>query len=288
MPKSADCREPRSFLICRFARLRTGIPPRLRSGQLPWRKIEAFAFVPDRTTNSSRLSLVSPMEWSNLILLKTCLSSYEDINVAKEIDGKPWISFLTWGRETGLNTLRDCKHVILVGVLRRSPLDLAASAAAANEDLSYRLCNDRQREVATSEMAHCVLQAMNRGSCRVMSESGKADPMKLTIIAHAPGVKEALADVLPGVSWTRREAEYQPRANTQTSEVANAIAEFLCRLPSEQDSISIRALKAAVGGSLQRDSWRVALGIGLSLASLSLGIGEAHWEKVGQSLKRMR
>ena len=220
--------------------------------------------------------------------LKTCLSSYEDINVAKEIDGKPWISFLTWGRETGLNTLRDCKHVILVGVLRRSPLDLAASAAAANEDLSYRLCNDRQREVATSEMAHCVLQAMNRGSCRVMSESGKADPMKLTIIAHAPGVKEALADVLPGVSWTRREAEYQPRANTQTSEVANAIAEFLCRLPSEQDSISIRALKAAVGGSLQRDSWRVALGIGLSLASLSLGIGEAHWEKVGQSLKRMR
>ena len=219
--------------------------------------------------------------------LKARLSNHEGIDVTARIGDLPRIEVLTWGRETSLNSLRHCKHVILVGVLRRNSLDLAANAAAAVDDLSYRLTLDARRELEASEMAHCVLQAMNRGSCRVMTEAQKADPMHLTIIGKVPGVKELLDEVLPGVRWSARTTERQPRENNLTAETAGAIRCFLRSVPREQSKLSIRSVKTAVGSTLGRDSWRTALSDALILARLPVGPGTpSSWGKDGQFLRR--
>ena len=214
------------------------------------------------------------------------LANHDGIDTAKTIDGRPRIETLTWGRETSLNTLKHCKHVILVGVLRRSLLDLAANAAAVANDLSYRPALESLRELETSEMAHCVFQAMNRGSCRVMTEPGKADPMKVTIIGNVSGVQETLRDVLPGVQWVRQDPDRHPRAGSQTAEAAYAVEAILRSIPQEQPTLPICKLKAAVDSPLGRDCWREALTHGLLLARLPLRGGPVRWEKAGQVLRR--
>ena len=218
--------------------------------------------------------------------LKARLMNHEGIDTSAKVDGVPRLEILTWGQETSLNTLRHCEHVILIGVLRRNSLDLAASAAAAANDLSFRLTFDDRRELETSEMAHCVLQAMNRGSCRVMTEAGKADTMQLTIIGQVAGVKETLSDVLPGVQWIRPIPDHRPRAGSRTTEAAKAIQTLLRSVPVEQTALSIRKVKAAAGPSLGRDSWRVALSHGLLIAGLPIGDNPSRWEKDGQMLRR--
>lgn len=219
--------------------------------------------------------------------LLTRLHGYEGIDVSARIDGKARFSVLTWGRETSLNSLRHCKYVILLGVLRRNPLDLAACAAAAADDLGLRLSKQALKKLEISEMSHCVYQAMSRGSCRIMSEAGKADPMNLTIIGRVQGVREMLGEVMPGVSWTHTVPDRQPRPGCRTAEAAHAIRTYLRSVPREQSTVSIRKMKAVIEPRLARESWRVALSDGRMLASLPIRGEPAHWEIAGQSLRRV-
>jgi len=169
---------------------------------------------------------------------------------------RPRISWLTWGRETSLNEYGHCKHVILVGVLRRSHLDLAACKAGLLDSINHRAKKQELSELALSEMAHCVLQAMNRGACRRVDAEGQAHAMNLTIFAYAPGLKGALDECLPGVEWVE---EIPASAGSRTAHLTQKVAAYLDGLSPDMVSISVNKLKGAVKSDLGADAWSTAI-----------------------------
>lgn len=141
------------------------------------------------------------------------LISEEGIDLSELLDGRPRISWLTWGSETSLNTFSHCKHVILCGVIRRNLLELAASAAGREDNLAFRLARDQQRRLQCSEMCHCILQAMSRGACRIVDSHGQAKAMTLSIYGTLLGVEEMLRSSLPGVRWHTAQSHADWNAN---------------------------------------------------------------------------
>lgn len=193
----------------------------------------------------------------------------EGINLDARVDGRPRISVLTWGNETSTNAYSHCKHVILVGVLRRDLGDLAASVAGEVDDLLHRRSKEQLHEVSRSEMGHCVLQAMHRGNCRTSDVQGQAGDMTLHIIDKELGLQEVLGESLPGVRW---ETEDPKKGESRTGRAQQAVIDTLSTLPATVAEISSDELKraaiAASGVTLGKAGWTKA--IKEAVASLNL------------------
>ena len=170
------------------------------------------------------------------------------------VDGKPVrlprINVATWGQETSLNRWAHCSNVILCGVLQRSSLDLAASFIGQSDNLREEVSTTTVKELARSEVAHVVYQALSRGSCRVMDE-GQARPMKGWIIHRDSGIQPLLSSVMPGVRWAQWEARHlvdpEGRQPGVTASTTARIVEYLKGLPQSVDRISTRQLKDDAG-----------------------------------------
>lgn len=191
------------------------------------------------------------------------------------------ILLLTWGQETSRNDLLHCKHVVMVGVLRRNPLELAAALIGqqrAGESPS-RHATETLVRLNLSEMAHCVLQGMNRGSCRVMDSDGKAKAMTLTIlVSGVSGLFDILKPVLPGVQWEHVEPMGKPAS--KTSQAAQAIADYLRNLV--QPKVSVSALSKALNISLGREAVQDAVNVALVM----LLVSGQRWSRDARSLVR--
>ena len=202
----------------------------------------------------------------------------EGVDLRAEVNGRARISSLTWGNECSLNEYSHCKHVILAGVLRRHPLDLAASLTGKYDDLAYRAGTGELKAVEHAEAAHCVLQAMNRGACRTIDDTGRAGAMTLTIVANVSGLHETLAPVLPGIDWS---VELPERKPSRTWQVENAILNVLADTSPTVEKITCRLLKARaqaiVGGHISSDVWTNALRKALLL---TLAPSMQRWEKI--------
>lgn len=174
--------------------------------------------------------------------------------VLTTINGEPTmvdrINVATWGQETSLNRWAHCSNVVLCGVLQRSSLDLAASFIGQSDNLRQELSTSTVRELARSEVAHVVYQALSRGSCRVMSD-GRAKPMKAWIIHRDVGIQPALSEVMPGVQWAEWKAKHLATANRRqpgvTASTTARIVGHLRTLPAEVIRVSTRTLKDATG-----------------------------------------
>lgn len=177
-----------------------------------------------------------------------------DATVPAVVDGKPVrlprINVATWGQETSLNRWAHCSNVILCGVLQRSSLDLAASYIGQSDNLREDVSTTTVKELARSEVAHVVYQALSRGSCRVMHD-GQAKPMKGWIIHRDNGIQPLLSSVMPGVRWAQWEARHlvdpEGRQPGVTASTTARIVEHLKGLPQSVDRISTRQLKADAG-----------------------------------------
>lgn len=202
------------------------------------------------------------------------------IDLGAKVGCDPRILLRTWGQETSSNSFGDCKHVILAGVLRRGPLNLAASFAGESNDLMARR---GIRELSLSEIAHCVLQAMHRGNCRRVDAEGQAGEMMLTIIDSEAGLREVIEPLLPGVNWIETK-KASTGAPSRTQQVTDAIRNYLAAVPATTLRIAIRTLKEGVGSDLGRDAWRTALDAAVSPKMLAGLDGESKWYREGAGL----
>ncbi|MGY6161159.1 hypothetical protein [Paraburkholderia strydomiana] len=188
------------------------------------------------------------------------------------------VEFATWGQETSRNEWMHCRHVIMVGVLRRNPLDLSASLLAQQRDMTRRNSTKALRDVTLSEMAHCVLQAMNRGACRLTDADGEAHPMTCTIlVARADELRGILSESLSGVVWP--DAEKPRRAVTKADRAAEQIREHLGGLAANK--VSLVSIGKALPELSQLNPRTVAEAVDIAL----IGI---EWEREGRSLVRFR
>lgn len=196
--------------------------------------------------------------------------------------GKRRFEFLTWGRHEGENGFEHCTAVILAGIIHRSHLDIAAAIKGQHGHLAQPTPHDLVRQVLESEVAHAVMQAASRGSCRRLV-SGKAEPMKLFLVHRHLGLKSVLDPVMPGAQWHYPEPKHLKKAMEEgkTSRMLRIIIDHAHSLPCEVNKLSSRALKVAIAVKRgQGDSHA------FSRAMQALD-GMTHgWMLVGRSLVR--
>jgi hypothetical protein len=206
-----------------------------------------------------------------------------DLSERIAVDGviRKRIEVLTWGQETSRNDLLHCKHVLMAGVLRRDPLDLSAALTGQQRsgESPQRHSTETLRRLNLSEMAHCVLQGMNRGCCRVMDADGRAKAMTLTILmTGADELYEVLKPVLPGIQWEYSTPIGKPQS--KTTQAAHRIAGHLRSLA--KSAVSVSALRKALGISLGRDAMQEAVNVALAMLSIT----EQQWRREARSLVR--
>ncbi|MDB5808904.1 MAG: hypothetical protein JWN94_1026 [Betaproteobacteria bacterium] len=191
-------------------------------------------------------------------------------------ESKPRFVFLTWGSESSLSKHAYCKHVAFAGVLHRSYLDLASYVAGQCDTLWADLSAKTIREVMISEIAHCLYQAMSRGSCRTIDGS-QAHTMDAWLIHSDEYVRPLLEQAMPGVTWATWQGKHiVPKA--KTNRVARLILAHLDSLPDSVTKLSAQRLKkdAALadvpGSSFTR--------------SLDIALRGSAWLRGGRSLER--
>ncbi|HVW51413.1 MAG TPA: hypothetical protein VHC91_13610 [Trinickia sp.] len=188
------------------------------------------------------------------------------------------IEFATWGQETSRNEWVHCQHVIMAGVLRRNPLELSASLLAQQGDMTRRNSAKALRDVTLSEMAHCALQAMNRGACRLTDAGGEAHAMTCTIlVAKADQLRGILSESLPGVVWPV--AEKPRRAPTKADNAAEQIKVHLAGLTHAK--VSLASIRKALPQLSALNPRTVSAAVDIAL------IGST-WSREDRSLVRLR
>jgi hypothetical protein len=186
----------------------------------------------------------SPQDSIRRILLDDLKAAGVDVQ-AKTTSGKDRINVLTWGNETSLNDFAHCGHVILAGVLHRSLLDLASVAVGQLDDREAQLDGQWLLELMRSEVAHCVYQAISRGSCREV-DLGQAKPMTAYVILPWP-LQPYLGPVMPGLKhevWVPAHGGICDGAAMRT---ALAILDYLRKLPEETRKVPTRHIREVLG-----------------------------------------
>lgn len=197
---------------------------------------------------------------------------------AKLSNGKPRFVWLTWGQETSTSEYGYCTNVIFAGVLHRADVDLAGAIAGQRDDLTVNIKHSEVESIKRSEIAHSLLQAINRGSAR-NTVDGMAGAMKVWLIHYDKGIRKVLSRAMPGLVWT----DWQPRhiraKGHKLQDAVKAIAQALASLPTFTTSIAIRQFKGSIGGlDVPARTWTRALNECLE--------SEAGWELQRRSLVR--
>jgi hypothetical protein len=193
---------------------------------------------------------------------------------------KPRFAWLSYGQETASNNYLYCKNSILVGVLHRSDLDLAAEMIGEQRNLSADIT--RRFEVQRTECAQRIYQAINRSACRIIKK-GRAQRTNVWLIHHDENFEDLLGPRMPAVKWL----EWKPnhlngRVDSKAKKTSKAAAEILAGFREQgQESVSTVKLKklvgAKVGFSPVQSTWDTAVGL------LRRQHKAAGWEKDGRS-----
>jgi hypothetical protein len=202
---------------------------------------------------------------------------------------KPRFVFSTWGKHTTDNSHSHCGHVVLVGVLRMSLLQLGAAMAGQKNDPSFRMSSKDLRAVEHSELASNILQAANRGCCRLTTLAGRAMPMTIHLLTKEKQLQPLLKKAMPGLQWetvaVRGNEVDQPQ--TKTQQLAQQIVDYVNALPALSQKVSLKAIYAATKTALAKDARAEAMNLALPLLHVqAICRGNRPWVKCSLSLIR--
>jgi len=158
---------------------------------------------------------------------------------------KPRFVWLTWGNETSLSRYSYCKNVIMAGVLHRSELDLAACACGQSNDLQKTISTRELRSIRESEIAHCLYQALSRGSCRVVTH-GTTQPMNVWFFHKGDEIRTILDRVVPEAQWLEWEPKYLS-TDGKIRKIASTIEDYLKGLDNSVEKVSTSKIKKELG-----------------------------------------
>ena len=197
--------------------------------------------------------------------------------------GAKRINFLTWGNETSLNTFSHCEVVIIAGVLQLPSLSLASKIIGQKDDIKASADNSCISDVSDGEQAHCVYQALSRGSCRVV-KYGQAKAMQVYLINNNTRLSLLLKEVMQGATWLKWNELYNVKENmTKQDLIAKKIKAFLDALPVVWDKVSTKQLKDCVFESITDSASAKLFNRGLKIVLDEYFNG---WSKRGHSLVR--
>jgi hypothetical protein len=160
---------------------------------------------------------------------------------------RPRFVILTWGNETSVSKYGYCRHIIFVGVLHRSNLDIAAYIVGQIGDRWAEVTPEAINDALIGETAHSLYQAMSRGACRKV-KGNRAEAMDAWLIyprTKFDKLNSKLREAMPGLRWTA----WKPRYLTGEAKLDDAVRQIMNALeavPPSLPRISTRALKASM------------------------------------------
>lgn len=224
-----------------------------------------------------------------IALLKEELRS-EGIDPEEVLPSKrPRFAFSTWGKHTTDNSYSYCEHVVLLGVLRMPRLQLGAAMAGQKDDHSYRMSPKDLLGAEHSELASNILQAANRGRCRLVDAEGKAKGMTIHLLTKERQLQPLLKKAMPGLQWETLAAETgtEDKPLTKTRQAAQQIVDYLKSLPEQVLKVSLKAIYAATGITLGKDAKAEAVTVALGKLHLNaIRMQQLSWVREGLSLAR--
>lgn len=253
----------------------------------------------DRNISREIVEVVRNAGADKSILVVTFKKKYGEVDIQKVLtqdlkeagvnteqtttSGATRINFLTWGNETSLNTFSHCEVVIIAGVLQLPSLSLASKIIGQKDDIRASADNSSISEVNDGEQAHCVYQALSRGSCRVV-EYGQAKAMQVYLINNNTKVSLLLKEVMQGATWLKWSELYNVEENmTKQALIAKKIKTFLDALPVVWDKVSTKELKRLVFESIADSASTKLFNRGLNIVLNEYFNG---WTKQGHALIR--
>ena len=157
-------------------------------------------------------------------------------------DGNPRFVWLTWGQETSASEFAYCSNVIFAGVLHRSEADLAGAFVGQCDNLQKHVSSWHLMQIRRSEIAHCLYQAMSRGSCR-MTIDGEAKPMNVWLIHKDAEIRPLIDRVMPGVVWKTWNGIRLNSVEPIIENAAKAILAYLQERSPSVQKLSVKQLK---------------------------------------------
>lgn len=214
-------------------------------------------------------------------LLRDMADAGIDIN-AVNAEGKKRINILTWGSETSLNCYSHCDVIILVGLLHLPELEVAAQMIGQQDCLRADASKSMIAKAVASEIAHSVYQAISRGRCRIV-DNGQAMPTEVYLFHNESSLKEALQEVMPGLSWREWIPTYT-NSEIKLGKVdvlAMQIKAYLDRLPSTRHEVATREIREHLSIDKPSDSLKKA-----TIRAIDKVCRTGLWSRKGHSLVR--
>lgn len=203
--------------------------------------------------------------------------------------GRPRFAFSTWGRHTTDNSYAYCENVLLLGIVRMSRLALGANYAGQKDDLTHRISVKDLCDVELTELASNILQAANRGRCRLVTSEGRALPMTIHLLTKEKRLQPLLERAMPGLQWetVAVDPEASDKPLTRTREATRQLMAYLNTLSDQQRKTSLKSVYAATGIALGPDAKAEAMMFALSMLSVKAKQNGQHpWVQVQRSLVR--
>ena len=203
--------------------------------------------------------------------------------------GRKRIAFSTWGKHTTDNSYSYCQHVVLLGVLRMPRLQLGAAMAGQKDDYSYRLSGKELMTVEHSELVSNILQAANRGCCRLANAEGKANGMTIHLLTKEKQLQPLLEKVMHGLQWKTItvDTESEDKPLTKTRQAAQQIVNYVESLPEEVLKVSLKMIYAHTQITLRKDAKAEAVNVALIKLHLNARrTGQLTWGRENLSLIR--
>ncbi|ANT53442.1 hypothetical protein [Mesorhizobium amorphae] len=137
--------------------------------------------------------------------------------VSERVGPDRGVQFVNWGRHTATNEFKDCKHVILAGILQYNVAQYEATGRGAKKaSVEDDFSDDDFRATRIGEISHHIFQAACRGSIRKTVNGGCPEGCKLYVVFSTDRgngfPREQLSVIFPDsevIDWVPSHAEKQ-------------------------------------------------------------------------------
>lgn len=193
----------------------------------------------------------------------------------------PRVQFASWGSATSTNEYSHAKHVFLLGVYRVPPLVAKSTLAGQVDDPLHRASIEEFRAIENAELAHQVMQALNRGNARI-TDNGTAQPMTVYAIFKEDAVEDLLREAMPGLVIEPWGDVPQPQRRPRRGPVGNQLQQQFAEALAELEVVGTTDI------SISEFKKPMTLAGNLNTQSLALrrAVEGTPWRIEGRSLRR--
>jgi hypothetical protein len=260
-----------------------------KAKEIPSNEAALFVVFQDRQHNAKDRTDLSKNDFvikTTAALKAAGIDPEATVEVVKggKVEILPRFRWLNWGRERSTNEAGYCSHIFCVGVTRRSHIDLAGHYIGEKDDPQAAVTNGLINRLVNSECSAALYQALARGSMRFIDDN-RARKMTAYVVhtdtTEEHTIEKALTEELPGLQWTEWESDHveKPSKPRMAHGTAEKIVEYLCGLPQDVTTKSIRAFKVEAGLTEIADR--------TFTRSLDKALESVPWRKDGRSIARV-